>query len=284
MRLSLAFLGCLIFVFFTHGRALAGDNSTSPSQSVPSTSFFDFFDDGGYQTSIPGDEDVQKLGCVADPGPATYQGVILHQGCLLAGKVELTGPFHLKHASFFEITQGPNAPNTSWQPGLLSFCFLQNDETDCQYAAPNSANGFNVLIFAPYILYPSKDAKYPLIVAAAQSNPGAGTPPVDHMIWAYDPRSGKFQKIMDQEFDGLEYQRFMTGGPLAGDMIETVDDPTGRWPWRWGIEVYKFVPPLRYVKILSFIGKAAQAGNTPAPDAVVDIDMPQILQRLHVSQ
>jgi hypothetical protein len=77
--------------------------------------------------------------------------------------------------------------------------------------------------------------------------------------------------------------RFETAGPLAGDMVVTVDNPTKHFPWPWGIQVYKFIPPNRYIKILDFIGKANQVPNYNWANGVIDFDMPEILHRLRLS-
>ncbi len=108
-------------------------------------------------------------------------------------------------------------------------------------------------------------------------------PPNIALVWAYDPTQDKFKRPLVWSDDCLEDMQFMTNGPLTGDVIMTVDNPTKKFPWPWGVEVYKFIPPDHYVKILDFIGKAVQAGNTPPKGDVISIDMPEILQRLHVS-
>jgi hypothetical protein len=92
---------------------------------------------------------------------------------------------------------------------------------------------------------------------------GRFTGDTDEMIWAYDPAANAFKQILDRGSDGLEDMRFVTEGPMSGDLILTVDNPTRHFPWPWGIDVYKLVRSDHYVKILSFIGKAVQAGKTP---------------------
>jgi hypothetical protein len=79
--------------------------------------------------------------------------------------------------------------------------------------------------------------------------------------------------------------KFETSGPLAGDMVAVDNNVTNRWPWPYGIEVYKFLPPDRLEKILYLVGKAGQGGKyVSGPEDAIDIDMSDILHHLGSSK
>jgi hypothetical protein len=247
---------------------------------IPTAAFADYDMDNSPdsgtppQTQLVSDTELQKLGCTS---PNQYGGIdpnnVLHQGCSAAAELDLTGLVPAK-ASFVVVTQGPAQADDT--PGVLSVCFLLNDQANCDRLGSMD----NYLCQAAIIQ--SKDSRFPLVVVRSAWDMGRFNGDTDEMIWAYDPAAHAFKQIWNGGSDGLEDMRFVTEGPMSGDLIVTVDNPTHHFPWPWGIDVYKLARSDHYVKVLSFIGKAVQAGNTPAPDAVIDIDMPQTLHRLHL--
>jgi len=242
---------------------------------------------GTAQDQIINSAVVQNLGCVA-----LDNGKVVHKGCTLLSALDLTTPFHTPKKWIFAVIQGPKVMG-GWMvgqpaPGFLSICFIENEKRDCQYSDETSVG--TAMIFdqnlggLPQIAYLESKNRDPILVETGLDSPGVGEQPVNYLIWTYNPIKDKFTLIWNRDLDALEAVKFVSDGPLAGDMIVSVDNPTHRWPWPWGIDVYRFVPPGRFIKILSFVGKAAQAGNTPPPNAVIDIDMPGILRRLRTSQ
>jgi hypothetical protein len=239
-------------------------------------------DQEDYQAQSPPSDDavIQKLGCTADD-----TGTVVHQGCSLVTAFDLTSPFHTTNRWSFLILQGPPADGS----GFFSFCFLEGTNATCQHSDQtflSPAIGFDQNEFSgASVVYLKPNNRDPLLVETGMNCPGqCGYPAVYHYIWSYDSKQQRFALILTQVTDGLEAIRFTSDGPLAGDIIVTRDDPTGHWPWPWGISVFKYESPSRFVNILNFIGKAVQAGNTPGPDEVIDIDMPEILHRLHLQQ
>jgi hypothetical protein len=134
------------------------------------------------------------------------------------------------------------------------------------------------------VTYPSPKAKTPILVAVTRDyagGPGDGRYYVT--IWGYDPYKRLFKQIFYNSSYGnvMEETRIVTAGPLAGYVVVDNANVTGRWPWPFGILVYKFVDPDYFVRVLSFVGKANQAGGWPDGN-VIDIETPEILRRLHL--
>jgi hypothetical protein len=238
---------------------------------------------------------LQKMGCVSQ------QGAPVIGNCAVAAAVDLTAPFHLQHPSSFVVTQPPTPDDPGDEQGL-NFCFVENGRPHCSTVSANlfcskedNGDGSNcdsvakTLFGGPVnkldgvtLINPTPSARYPLLVATAGFDFGRGAPPVEEVIWTFDTTKQSFRCIWFASINGgrNEDDRLITHGPLAGDLIVAVNDPTHHWPWPYGIAVYHLTNSLHYVKILGFIGKSAQAGGPPG--AVIDADMPEILRRLHL--
>lgn len=226
---------------------------------------------------------VQSIGCLDGNGNP------LHQSCNLAAEIDLTTSFHTTAKWVFAVTQGPD--DGQGNPGNLNFCFLKDGAADCGYNQPGGAPiatpmlepasyELNHLTTAELFL-PSPNAAAPLLLTQANFySGGPGNRTLFTMIWAYHPAAGKFEQIwFSESYPGRnEETRIITTGPLAGDIIVALDNPTGHFPWPYGIDVYSLTPDQSYRKILYFVGKSAQVGGPSG--TVIDADMPEILHRL----
>jgi len=217
-----------------------------------------------------------EIGCVS--GDETE---IEHHNCTLVTNVVLSGSFHTKETAVFAVTQ--TSETDPQGPAELSFCFLQNGKPNCQYGPLDSHDGdFGLNQFSDAsIIYPVTGGHYPILLAQVSWCCGIGCGGTYNLIWAYDPDRDAFNQVWNRPYNCHSALRFETNGPLAGDMIAVDEDPTGKFPWPYGLEVYKFLPPDRYVKILYIIGRAGQGGKfVTGPYDAVDTDMPEILHRL----
>jgi hypothetical protein len=225
---------------------------------------------------IVSDAALQNAGCASADGE-----VFLHQGCTSVSELDVTKTFHTPKRTVFEITQAKFDPSAA-DPTGLSFCFFQRDKAQCQYPDGDfSPNEFSDLS----VVYLGARLHAPLLHAVVSWCCGFGCGGAFNYIWAFNSADNQFSLIWNRPFDCHTALRFVEKGPLAGDMIAVDNDVTGRWPWPYGIEVYRFDPPDQLVKILYIVGRAGQGGKyVSGPDDAIDIDMPQILRSVGISK
>jgi hypothetical protein len=231
------------------------------------------------QNAIVSDAALQAAGCVSADDEE-----LLHQGCNSLAEQDLTKAFHTPGRIVLEITQAKTDDSAGDDPPPLSFCFFQKTKAQCQYAtgqdfgAPNQYSDLS-------LIYPRANADVPVLLAHLSWCCGFGCGGQFNYVWAYDPGSDAFKLIWSRPYDCHTALRFVTKGPLAGDMIAVDDDVTGHFPWPYGIELYQFTAPDRLTKLLYFAGRAEQGGKyVSGPNDAIDIDMPEILRRLGVAQ
>jgi hypothetical protein len=221
---------------------------------------------------------IQKAGCISPDGP------LQHQNCKSVSEIDLTGLFHTSDRTVFEVTQASSNQNADFPPSL-SFCFVHPHMIQCHYGlTPGDGFGQDELVDTS-IINPESGHHGSLLRAQLLTDGLAGCGGLNNYIWGYDPTNNVFNLFWTRPYDCHTALRFETRGPLAGDMIAVDSDVTDRWPWPYGIEVYKFEPPDHLVKILYMIGKAGQGGTyVTGPNDAIDVDMSEILRRLGVSR
>jgi len=227
------------------------------------------------------DAAIQAAGCI------TSDATIDHENCVSVSEIDLTKAFHTKDRTVFELTQyslDGEVPAPWSEPPPYSFCFVHRNMIQCQYGLDIGYLDGPDHLLGTSIIFPTKNSYYPLLSAQLLTEGGAGCGGLTNLVWAYNPANNAFNLIWSRGYDCHSALRFMTKGPLAGDMVAVDNDVTDHWPWPFGIEVYKIEPPGKLVQILYLVGRAGQGGKyVTGPNDAIDIDMPQILQHLGVS-
>lgn len=217
---------------------------------------------------------------------------------------DLTATFHTKAKWSLVVTAEPDDSGISDVVGNLHFCFVRNGKEECPdiclpsgvmlddsptCLGPDGRQAsvpYNVFqdsvpynVFRDVSTYQAVGSgKANLVVARVAWTGGASGFPSGPIIWAYHRQSDSFSRI----FSAVENPsnngqvRFITGGPLAGDVI--LNQLTYSWPYRYEIIVYKLLRSAHYVKVLDYKGNSTEGdGNTLA---VIDAEMPEIERRL----
>lgn len=241
-----------------------------------------FEPDGQNETKLVTDAAIQAAGCISEGGHAMQ-----HENCKSVKEIDLTNVFHTKDKTVFDVIQ---AAYGNADPPPVNVCFIHQYRVQCQNAlAGEGSNNTEWLAASDSLLdtsliYPVAHSYYPVLHVQTEVAEGMGCGGVFNFVWAYDPVSEDFKLIWANPFDCHSTLQFETSGPLAGDVVAVDNDVTGRWPWPYGIEVYKFLPPDRLVKILYIVGRAGQGGNhVSGPEDAIGIDMSEILQHLSSS-
>ena len=230
------------------------------------------------QNSIVSDAALQNTGCTSSHGES-----LDHQDCVSLAEKDVTGAFHQRQRTVFEVLQATDNASNDDLPEM-DFCFFQKTKAQCQYGTFGQDGSPNH-IFGLSLVYPQPGAEYPLLWAHLNWCCGAGCGGSFNYVWAYNPGTDMFNLIWSRPYDCHTTLRFMTKGPLAGDMIAVDDDVTDRWPWPYGIEVYKLIQPDKLDKILYFAGRAGQGGKyVTGPEDAIDVDMPETLAKLGLSK
>jgi hypothetical protein len=224
---------------------------------------------------------IKTAGCI------TPDATMEHENCVSVSEIDLTKAFHTRDRTVFEITQystDGTVPAPWSLPPPYSFCFVHRNMTQCQYGLNIGYLDGPDHLLGTSIIYPSKNSYYPLLHAQLLTEGLAGCGGLTNLIWAYNPADNAFSMIWSRGYNCHTALRFETRGPLAGDIIAVDDDVTGRWPWPYGVEVYKFISPDQLVKILYFVGRAGQGGKyVTGPEDAIDVDTPEILRQLGMS-
>jgi hypothetical protein len=229
------------------------------------------------------DAALQAAGCISEDSQT-----IQHESCKSLREIDLKKVFHTKDKVVFEAIQATYG-NTF--PPPVNFCFIHQYRIQCQNAlaggGPDNTQWLasSDSLLNTSLVYPTAHAYYPVLHGQTELAGGMGCGGVFNFVWAYDPASSDFKLIWANPFDCHSTLQFETSGPLAGDVVAVDNDVTGHWPWPYGIEVYKFLPPDQLVKRLYIVGRAGQGGKyVSGPEDAIGIDMPEILYHLSNSQ
>lgn len=239
--------------------------------------------DGKSENQLVTDAAIQAAGCVSEDGRSMQ-----HENCESVKEIDLTHAFHTKDEVVFEVIQ---AAYGNGDPPPMNFCFIHEYRVQCQNAftggGPDNTEWLAASdsLLNTSLVYPVAHAYYPVLLGKTEVAFGMGCGGVFNFVWAYDPVSGDFKLIWANPFDCHSTLQFETSGSLEGDVVAVDNDVTGRWPWPYGIEVYKFLPPDQLRKLLYIVGRAGQGGKyVSGPKDAIGIDMPEILHHLGNSQ
>lgn len=249
--------------------ALAGGNFLAAPQHT----------DDASHNSIVSDAALQNVGC-----PSNDDESLDHQDCISLAEKDVTSAFHLRQKTVLEILQATDNVASDGLPPM-GFCFFQKEKAECHYDKAFDQGFAPNHVFDLSLVYPRPGAEYPLLLAHLSWCCGFGCGGLFNYVWAYNPDAGVFKLIWAAPYDCHSTIRFMTKGPLAGDMIAVANDVTDHWPWPFGIYVFRLTPPDKLEKILYFVGRAGQGGKyVTGPNDAIDVDMPETLRRLGLSQ
>ncbi|MGA0601411.1 hypothetical protein ACO2Q3_11975 [Caulobacter sp. KR2-114] len=197
--------------------------------------------------------------------------------------LDLTGPFATRTPWRFVATQGPKVPDPNFDgetaPGAVSLCLARPSGGACVAPLPNLTDAY-------WNAHNLDDARIvragatPLLWLRTSSLPGAnGDQAVLYQLLAYRRAADRFEPVYALQTGRNNNQdaRFVTRGPLAGAVISA--EPTPNAPFGFWVTVSRlspgggaFRPVLRY--------RSATRYGDGNPLAVIDSEMPNILQRL----
>ncbi len=203
--------------------------------------------------------------------------------------IDLSGPFHTKTPWRFTASQGPEIANSfgppgDMAPGKFALCLSHDGQKDCEvtllHTLGNDADDWS----GPHILKMA-DIKQPdghplLLIQSASLWSGDGDYGIETVAYRYDRARDRF--IVAYEH-GSEHNRngnvrYISDGPLRGDFVSvdaTEDAPFGYW-----VEVNRLGAGDTYHSILRY--RSATHYGDGNPLAVIDSEMPNIEQRLHL--
>ena len=200
-------------------------------------------------------------------------------------KIELAKAFGARSAWRLVATQGPPTEDYGGNPapGAIQLC-LQTGPGPCtiDLTPPLTASGPG---WDPHYLsiarpvYPKGEAEPPLLmVITASLHAGDGGQLVATQLFKYDRASDRFERVYARSVgtNNNEEVRFVTSGPLAGDVISA--EPTQDAPYGYWIEVDAPTPAYAYRQVLRY--RSATRYGDGNPLAVIDSEMPNTLQRL----
>jgi hypothetical protein len=212
-------------------------------------------------------------GCVLSSYALAANPVTNLPGATTIATADLTAPFHTSVSWRFVIRQDPPQDTAiGTGPGYLHFCFAKENASRCfdtsyPYNALGSSNIEN----------PTPTSREPLLVVVVddQASPTGGARLT--LIWAYNPKTDQFDQIFDAAVSKNTNGeiRVITSGPLAGYIVEAVAG--GRPTYRYHITVYHLQGP-GFTRIFDYDGNSRYGDGNQM--AVIDAEMPEILQRL----
>jgi hypothetical protein len=201
-------------------------------------------------------------------------------------RLDLTAPFAARTPWTFVAVQAPPTTDPfdkTELPGPITFCLVHDVSPDCAGPAFPPQAGQTRAQWQDSDNHRVLDARIAAgrLLLAAQSAPsGDGDRLLSNFVLSYDRTSdtvvGAFANATPR--NNNQQTRLVEAGPLAGDII--VDEPTQNAPFTYFITVYAQAKPGRYETRLRYRGKTVYGDGNKL--AVIDSEMPEILQRLHV--
>ena len=199
--------------------------------------------------------------------------------------VELARPFGARSPWRLVATQGPATEDYGGDPapGAIQLC-LQKGARPCalDLTPPLTPSGQgwepHYLSFAKPV-YPKGKAAAPLLmVVTASLHAGDGGQLVATQLFTYDRAADRFERVFARSVgtNNNEEVRFVTSGPLAGDVISA--EPTEKAPFGYWIEVDAPMGADAYKSVLRY--RSATRYGDGNPLAVIDSEMPNTLERL----
>jgi hypothetical protein len=128
-------------------------------------------------------------------------------------------------------------------------------------------------------MYPKGETAPPLLmVVTASLHAGDGGQLVATQLFKYDRAGDRFERVFARSVgtNNNEEVRFVTSGPLAGDIISV--EPTENAPFGYWIEVDAPTPTYAYRQVLRY--RSATHYGDGNRLAVIDSELPNTLQRL----
>jgi hypothetical protein len=204
--------------------------------------------------------------------------------------LDLTRPFHTRgHWTFVAARlAGSHLDATSAEAvdgGPLAECLVQELTPRCKYTMPrrvSSPSWFSIPVhlYAAKVVFAGPGRTEPLLLVKARSvRGGDGSHVIFTTLFAYDRRADRFEAVFANSTGSNNNQetRLVQRGPLRGDVVVAV--PTSKAPYAYWIRVYARAEDGRY-SVLALRYRSATRYGDRNPLAVIDSEMPNILQRL----
>jgi len=203
--------------------------------------------------------------------------------------IDLTGPFHTRSPWRFTATQGPAIADAfggadDKAPGKFTLCLSHDGQKDCEttllHALGDDADAWSGPHFLRKADIEQPDARPLLLVQSAGLWSGDGDYGIETIAFRYDRPHDRFvvayRHVAEHNRNGDV--RYIAAGPLRGDFISA--DATDDAPYGYWIVVNRIGAGDTYQPVLRY--RSATHYGDGNPLAVIDSEMPNILQRLHV--
>ena len=223
--------------------------------------------------------------CAAAAPPAGPHKVI--------ARIDLSKPFHLPAGATFTATQGPEVDDPVYEgeraPGQIHLCLQISASAAC---SPNLNDAWKTggivdeyseihFLDQAEIIQPNGNSSAPRLLLRTRSfQTGDGDQFHSVQIVGYRARERRFLVVFREQSGGNNNQeiRLVKAGPLAGAVIS--NNPADNAPFGYWITVYRASAGGDYRQILHY--RSATRYNDGNPLAVIDSEMPNILQRLRL--
>jgi hypothetical protein len=221
---------------------------------------------------------------------AAYLAAATPAGQTVISSIDLSGPFHTRSHWTFSATQGAEIKDPfidgSKLPGPVTFCVSRDGGRNCdssvtsRFAGTKPDDDYGVPHFvrtARVEHLPGKPSRPVLLLSTATIYSGDGNQGIRTELLLYDRARDRFSIAYDRVTGSNNNQevRFMTSGPLKGDVISAV--PTDDKPYGYWVDVSR-LDGGAYRQILRF--RSATHYGDGNPLAVIDAEMPNIEKRL----
>lgn len=209
--------------------------------------------------------------------------------------IDLARPFAAASAWRLSIDQGPPVADPNYDgekaPGALRLCLSRNERKPCEVEleslqgskqkAPAEERIWNDAHYLGQteIVLPRGPGKPPALLIQAASLQGLNGDQANFtQVFVYRRNSDRFERVYSFQtaHNNNQEVRFMTSGPLAGDIISV--EPTGGAPFGFWVTVNAPQADGSYRQRLKFRSATRYADGNPL--AVIDSEMANIEQRL----
>ena len=208
----------------------------------------------------------------------------------LASSIDLSQPFGAKSGWRFMALQGPDTTEVGWTdpiPGKIRLCVTRDGGASCfpgldhvlRLSSGDDWYSDPRYLIDVRIVHPRADRPLLLMQVASQHSVN-GDQRLATVVLAYDQAQESFTPVYEKQVNKNNNQeiRYLADGPLMGAIISA--EPTNDAPFGFWIIVDRLGSTGGYKQVLRY--RSATRYDDHNPLAVIDSEMPGILQRLGV--
>jgi hypothetical protein len=204
--------------------------------------------------------------------------------------LDLSSPFRARSDWRLVIARGSDNDPSGTHVGRpdhpvrgIHLCFERGSEENCPPMGVVNQPGLYVNEVTRVAIVQFNARSLLLVTTAGAVSEFGFSSGITTWVWTYREATDHFDLVFSNGTGVTNNQetRLLENGPLAGDIVVALNPPLGSPPpYRYTITVYRRSGSGSYKHILHYVARTREGDGNPL--AVIDAEMPEIENRLHV--